>query len=939
MFQRTSFSLKAEVRDSLTKEPIAFASVYLHHPKDTVITNFALTDTLGKVEIKEIARGDHKVCVEYMGYKPYLKTFYINKDMEIPVIDLQPDPNFLEAAKVTAIMNPVEFRQDTIIYNAAAFHTLSTDNLAALLRKMPGVEVEKDGTVKVNGKAVDRITVNGKTFFMGDNKAALDNLPAKVVDKIKVMDKDSKSSGFSGIKDTDKEKVMDVELKEEYKKGFFGNVKVGGGTSIPGKDDNEYIEHKDVLFNSSAMLSAYGEKDQMTLIGSAKNYNDPGAGAVIVFSDISEMTSAQIDLGSGITSNWQIGSNINSDRIKGMETTASVSLTGSRNDIRNRSDRTTWQSMGDLFDTSRNIQDIDSRRFIGHLLFENKDKKKYNFYLETSMNYGHTTSNSDGSSSSSLNGMEMNRATSHSMAYSRSLNVGLSSSFGIKELGGNSRRSLTFNAEISGSTKDGRSSDFSDTWYAASGTNTVRDLLYDNDGCGRSMSAEIGYVEPLAENLAARITDKVSYSSSSDTKEATNGSDGSYNSYYSSYTRNNYLSNLSSLLLQYNKGRTNIQAGARLNMYKNETFAHSFEMDTETGVDVWETVVSPYINANVPIGDKTSFNLYVNFNTQKPSASNITPAFNIINPTRITAGNIYLKPATSTSTTFTINGFGKISWNFYILGSINSNQPVSAIWFDESSIRYSVPVNTRKPSGIANTYLYLRLPVTKNGKLSLSYTSNLNYTVTTSYQSKGIFSGIDIDTFNYFDFMSDFWGDDASGANFYSGKSGFQESSTNQTSISQNFVITWKPDHFDINLSSYFRNSKSRYSLDPRANTNTWNNSFSLNVTYITSGGFELGTDWDYNIRRGFGSGYNYNLMDWNLKIGKNIRSVTVSLLANDLLNNARSLRHSITENYVQDSYSNLLGRTVVLSFAWNFGKMNTSKSQAAQNALWNMVM
>lgn len=164
---------------------------------------------------------------------------------------MQPDDKVLKAASVSAVGTPMEMKGDTLIYNASSFRVMSNDNLADLLKKMPGVEVGEDGTVKVNGKEVSKITVGGRTFFLGDNKATLDNLPAKIVDKVKVIDKESESAEFTGIKG-EKEKVMDVELKEEYKSGWFGNAKLSGGTTAYGKDGNGFKEKR--ICSSAARL-------------------------------------------------------------------------------------------------------------------------------------------------------------------------------------------------------------------------------------------------------------------------------------------------------------------------------------------------------------------------------------------------------------------------------------------------------------------------------------------------------------------------------------------------------------------------------------------------------------------------------------------------------------------------------------------------------------
>ncbi len=120
-FKPTSYKLNTEVIDSLTNEPISFASVYLMHKNDTLITNFSLTDTLGKAELKDITRGDYNIFVEYLGYKTYTKSLYINKDRTLPTIRMHQDQKQLNAAKVSAVGELIEFKQDTVIYNATLF--------------------------------------------------------------------------------------------------------------------------------------------------------------------------------------------------------------------------------------------------------------------------------------------------------------------------------------------------------------------------------------------------------------------------------------------------------------------------------------------------------------------------------------------------------------------------------------------------------------------------------------------------------------------------------------------------------------------------------------------------------------------------------------------------------------------------------------------------
>ena len=932
MFGRTSFKVTAQVLDSLTKEPVAFASAYLRHPKDTVITSFALTDTLGKATLKDVTKGEHLLCIEYLGYKPVYRKIFVRGNFDAKVILMQPDDKMLKAASVSAVGTPMEIKGDTLIYNASSFRVMSNDNLADLLKKMPGVEVGEDGTVKVNGKEVSKITVGGRTFFLGDNKATLDNLPARIVDKVKVIDKESESAEFTGIKG-DKEKVMDVELKEEYKSGWFGNAKLSGGATASGKDDNGFKERKDLLFSGSAMVSAYGERNQLTTIANGYNFMAPGSGMLVMY-DGKESDVPSLPY-NGMHRRWQVGTNLNSDVIKGFTTDASVVYSSENVDKRSRTDRTSFKEDGDLFDTSDEVENGNLDKFIVRAEFKKKNRKKTSLYFVPYFSWYDYNNTSTGNTQSLMEGVERNRSASNTFSKKSGISTGGYLSAGIKKLG-KDKRALTLDLDYTLSANDGKSTEYSKTTFASSGKEDIRDLIYDKDGSYSDIGGSLKYVEPFGKNWALSATLSSRYSVRKSTSEASNA-DGSANDYYSSVSDNYYFSNVGQILAQYNKGKTNVQFGGQARLYNNENYARSFGLDTKTGVDEWQTTLSPFVN--VRYSDKNN-NVYFRLSsrTARPSSASIVPTFNIVNPTRITAGNIYLKPVTTESATASYRGsWGKARFNGWMFGDYSSNSQVSAIWFDKNSIRYSIPVNTRKPSYTCSTDFDFFTPLSKDGKLQLSVSGGLVINRSVSYQSKGSLDGIDLDSFDYTGFMENFWGD-ASGDRFYSGQSGFQESLTLTLRTGLSTALTLNLERFSVQLAPAVNNSRSRYSLDSRANTNYWETFLNIRPSYTSPHEFEFQSDFSYVILRGYGSGYDDDYVRWNLSVGKNIKSFNITLTAQDLLDSAKSLRRTVQDDYVQNSYTNVLGRRIILSFTWNFGKMDASKSGAAQNAMWNMA-
>ena len=292
IFQGRMSEIRTTVLDSLTNEPVAFASVYVILSKDTTITNFTLTDAKGEAKLEEVPYGNYVFHVEMMGYKPFVKERYFRDEIvEMGTIRLQVDEQFLQAATVTDVGNPIVMKKDTIEFNASSFRVGANAMLKDLLKRMPGMEITEDGKVMFNGEAIDKLTVGGRTFFFNDQSTALNNLPAAVVDKIRVIDRESESTRASGLQDGTREKVLDVALKKEYEKGWFGNVGLKGGTTLGDKNPEELRDDRGLLYNGNVLVSAYNEKDQLTIIGATQNIDDSGMIFQIMDSD-GEVTSS-----------------------------------------------------------------------------------------------------------------------------------------------------------------------------------------------------------------------------------------------------------------------------------------------------------------------------------------------------------------------------------------------------------------------------------------------------------------------------------------------------------------------------------------------------------------------------------------------------------------------------------------------------------------------
>ncbi len=797
---------------------------------------------------------------------------------------------------------------------------------------MPGLEVNEDGTVKVNGKSVSKITINGKTFFMGDNKAALDNLPANFVNKVKVTDKESDEAQFTGIKTGEKQTEMDIELKEEYKKGFFGNLKLAGGTTIKGKNDNEFIVNKPFLLDASTMMSAYGEKNQLTAIANARNVVSEGYGIMMwrvggALDDLSLGTD-------GINSNWSAGANLNSDAIKGFSSNVSVKFDQNKSESRSKSDRTTFM------EGSESLHDVQNSDGIGTLdnlsvkmELRKKDRKKFMLHFYPSFTYKNMNDASSSNSVSTVGEEEKNKSESHSSTSMKQYQTQGRLNLGINNLG-KEKRSIGIGGSYNFQKIAGIATDMSNTVFA-DGSVQARNLLHDKDNRYSSFYAELNYVEPFTKTWSLQTTLTANYSEKQNLSAAFNP-DGSTNDYYSSINNNYYTSFEAQILAQYSKEANTIHFGVEARAIENQNYARSYGLDTRTGEGEWQTNISPFVNYMYQ-GKKMRHSVYLMSYTQQPTTSNIIPSFNIVNPTRLSIGNIYLKPSFSNNLNFNTGGkLGSVMLDIYASERKRSKATVYANWFDANSVRYSIPVNSLKPQYSGVVVGNVSIPLNKEKTVTITYYTSLNFSHSTSYQAAGVLGGIDTESFEYAKFMEAFWGN-AQGDRFYGGASGFSESITNSYSYDNNLNLRLNFERFTMNASASLTNSRSNYSLNPKANTNTWSNRFSINPQYEAPYEIKISLGAFYTMRRGFGAGYDDDYFDMNFKITKDFKAFSIGLNGVNLLNNVKSVYHDVSQDYVQDSYSLIMGRRVLLLFTWNFGKMSKGNADRARRASMNM--
>ena len=536
--------IHATVVDSLTNEPISFASAYVIPAKDTSISNFTLSNVEGKVKLEEVPYGNYIFHIEMLGYRPFVKEQYFrDRKVEMGTIKLAIDENYLKAAVVTDVGNPIVVKRDTVEFSASSFQVGTNAMLKDLLKRMPGMEVTEDGKVKFNGEEIDKLTVGGRTFFFGDQSTALNNLPASIVDKVRVIDRESESARATGLEDGNREKVLDVGLKKEFEKGWFGNAGIKGGTTLAGGGDDPLRDDRGLLYSGNVLASAYSEKDQFTIIGNGMNINDSNGVVFVAVGADGERTRIS-DV--GLSSAAQLGVNVNTSRIKNVQTTVGANYKYGDTQTGSSSARTTFQNDGDLFSTSGNSGRNFSNSLSANMEFQ-KESGNVRFHFRPMFSYSKRNSHSFSSSETMKEGASINNSESKNSSLDTGRSFFANGDLTFRDLGGKKNRVLSIISN--GSLNDENGESLENSFMKMVSGEDSRSLKYLSESKTYSVNGGITYGEPIGEKWTVSTNTQWSYSKNDRKRDAFDAA--GRNDYFSSESHNRSISQRYGMTAQY----------------------------------------------------------------------------------------------------------------------------------------------------------------------------------------------------------------------------------------------------------------------------------------------------------------------------------------------------------------------------------------------------
>ena len=424
-----NLTIQGSLKDSIANRALNSATVSLVYAKDSSLVSFSRTNEAGVFNFKNVAPGNYLISVSYVGYVPKWVPVITGteKTVEMGLIYMN-DVNTMSTVTVTARRPPVVINGDSVEFNSENFKTAPNAVVEDLLKKMPGMEVDKAGGITVNGKKVTKVFVNGKEFFTGDPVMATKNLPADAVDKIQVYDRKSDQAMFTGIDDGSEETAINLKLKKDRNKSTFGKLNGGAGTPS--------------VFDLQGNVNVINNDEQLSAIGGANNTNRqnfsnrniinfsgggggrPGAGGGVTvnFSGGSGETDANAQ---GIADTYSIGgnySNIFNDKKTEFNANLSVSDV-TRNNI--SSSFTQNLTPGNAFNRISNANSIagNKQQNFGSTI-DHKVNDNFSFRFTPSLGFQQTTNYSEDSTQTYLtNGNLLNSNTTVSSSASDAVNA------------------------------------------------------------------------------------------------------------------------------------------------------------------------------------------------------------------------------------------------------------------------------------------------------------------------------------------------------------------------------------------------------------------------------------------------------------------------------------------------------------------------------------
>lgn len=878
-------SIKGKIIDGETRRPLPSATIRILQPKDSTLIMGLSSKTDGSF-LAALNPGSYVIQISFIGYQDISKDISITQSqssLNLDTLALYESPILLEETVVTAKLPEIVVRGDTLEYNAGSYKVTEMAVVEDLLKEMTGVELETDGTIKVNGKEIKKILVDGKEFFSDDPKIASKNLPAKMVDKLQVLDNKSEMEKMTGFDDGVEEMVINLTVKPNMKKGAFGNIFAGYGNK--GR------------YEANAMVNYMKEGDQMTFMGGINNTNNAG------YSDLASAMFAGMGGGrggrtgsrgagggsNGITTSGNTGFNFSKEFSKKLEMGGNIRYGRSHTESNSGTYTQNFLSKGDTYETESDRSNNLSENLNIDLRMEWKPDSLTSLVFRPNASFQRNEREEEGDFTTTReDGDTINSGNSAYTSQGNGTNFGGNLHFN-RRLGKKGRTiSVGFNAGVSDS--ENKAVNLSNTYYSGSRADDLIDQHINNTNNGANWRTSLSYVEPIGKQKFLQFTYNYRQNSSESDKDTrVQDEEGNYTVYdkkYSKLHRNSSANQDIGLTFRERKEKYNYSVG--FNVYPSASKRRTFIGDSLIN-DLTQKVTNYSPNAQFNYTWTRHKNLRFNYNgdSEQPSVNQLSPVTDITNPLNITYGNPDLKPSFHHRIDMRYQNSQPENNRFYMLNT-NFNYTTNAI----VTSRFTDQETGKKE----NTYMNvngnwdagMRFTTTQpviNRKFSISTTTSGNYRRNNGF-------------------------------------SNYEENVSKQVNLSENLSLTYRGSKINFSIRGNISYNKVRNSLEGQQDREFMNYGTSANTTLYLPFDLSIQSDIRYSTNSGYADGFKQNEVLWNASLEKQIlkqKNGIIRIKAYDILQQRSNIHRNVSSNFIRDTTTNTLTSYFIVHFVYRF--------------------
>ena len=892
-----NLTIQGSLKDSIAGRALNSATVSLVYANDSSLVSFSRTNEAGLFNFKNVSPGSYLISVSYVGYIPKWVPVITGteKTVDMGLIYMN-DVNTMSTVTVTARRPPVVINGDSVEFNSENFKTAPNAVVEDLLKKMPGMEVDKSGGITVNGKKVTKVFVNGKEFFTGDPMMATKNLPADAVDKIQVYDRKSDQAMFTGIDDGSEETAINLKLKKDRNKSTFGKLNAGAGTPS--------------VFDAQGNVNVINNEEQFSAIGGANNTNRqnfsgrnivnfsgggggrPGAGAGVTvnFSGGSGETDANAQ---GIAETYSIGGNYsNLFNSKKTEFNANLSISDvERNNI--SSSFTQNLTPGNAFNRISNSNSIagNKQQNFGSTI-DHKVNDNFSFRFTPSLGLQQTTNYSEDSTQTYLtNGNLLNSNTT--IASSASDAVNAASTLLLRKKFAKKGRTISSTITQSFNRSNSTGNQFTEQLSYINNTLTNDSILDQQNtrkGENSSYSANLIYTEPLGKKSLLEFNTYLSKSIGSSSRRIFDRNDATdnydlLNTRLTNEFNSEYTYSGGGMSYRSNQKKYNFSTGVSL----QKAVLDGENISAKTKLSQSFQDILPNATFRYNFSQTKNFNVDYRTSTNQPSITQLQPVLDQSNINRQSIGNPDLKRSY-------VHNVNIRFFSSKILAGKSFFSTLNASTTNNSIVNYD--------SVLPNRTILTR-PVNVNGAYRINGSMNYGFGIKKlkSRLSFGLNAGLN------------------NNISYANGILNTIVTKSTGPSMSYTYIVD---DVIDINLTARYSFSQTSNEVNPTLNTNFLTKVFGADMTNYLPLNIVLNQSFNYAINTGRAEGFNTAIPIWNASFSKFFlknKRAEIKMSAFDLLNKNIGINRNVSQNQIVDRSYNVISQYFMLTFTYSLQK------------------